>query len=189
MHKEIYIIFNNFNKFWNMKKFLILILTALVTVVAHAQIFTHKMILNKFDDIVSERDIKTLIEKNDTTFIIEEKGNEPVTYKVLFEFDSKGSKDNIVQLVGNVYGYQEAWGVILEKDFKDYVLDNGALSNEEDDSKRNDLRSKLIEKYYYLIIHRVVTDQFGTQFLSEHYCIKKASMNINYEKIIYSKIY
>lgn len=172
-----------------MKKFLFLILTALVTVAANAQIFTHKMILNKFDDIVSERDIKTLIEKNDTTFIIEEKGNEPVTYKVLFEFDSKGSKDNIVQLVGNVYGYQEAWGVILEKDFKDYVLDNGALSNEEDDSKRNDLRSKLIEKYYYLITHRVVTRQYDTKLLSEHYWIEKAYQNGNYERTIYSKIH
>lgn len=89
-----------------MKKFLILILTALVTVAADAQIFTHKVVKDKFDDVVSECDIKTIITKNDTTFIIEEKGNEPVTYKVLFEFDSKGSKDNIVQLVGNVYGCQ-----------------------------------------------------------------------------------
>ena len=172
-----------------MKKILILILTALVTVVAHAQIFTYKMILNKFDDIVSEREIKTLVEKNDTTFIIEEKGNEPVTYKVLFEFDSKGSKDNIVQRVGNVYGYQEAWGVILEKYFKDYVLDNGALSNEEDDSKRDDLISKLIEKYCNFITHRVVTDEYGLRFLFEHYWIEKPSFNGNNERTIYSKDY
>ena len=89
-----------------MKKFLILILTALVTVAANAQIFTHKVIRDKFDDVVSERDIKTLITKNDTAFIIEEKGNEPVTYKILSEIESEGSKDNIVQLVGNVYGCQ-----------------------------------------------------------------------------------
>lgn len=89
-----------------MKKFLILILTTLVFTVADAQIFTHKQIRDKFDDIVSECDIKTLIEKNDTAFIIEEKGNEPVTYKILNEIEFKGSKDNIVQLVGNVYGCQ-----------------------------------------------------------------------------------
>ena len=172
-----------------MKKFLILILTALVTVAADAQIFTQKEIRDKFDDVVSERDIKTLIEKNDTTFIIEEKGNEPVTYKILFEHESMGSKDNIVQLVGNVYGYQEAWGVILEKYFKDYVLDNGALSNEEDDSKRNDLRSKLIEKYYYLIIHRVATTKYGTKLLGEFYWIQKASFNGNNERTIYSQYY
>lgn len=89
-----------------MKKFLILILTALVTVVADAQIFTHKVIRDKFDDVISQCDIKTFITKNDTTFIIEEKGNEPVTFKILNELEFKGSKDNIVQLVGNVYGCQ-----------------------------------------------------------------------------------
>ena len=172
-----------------MKKFLILILTALVTVAADAQIFTYKVIRDKFDDVVSECEIKTLITKNDTTFIIEEKGNEPVTYKILFEDESMGSKDNIVQLVGNVYGYQESWGVILEKDFKDCLLDISALSNEEDDSKRNDLRSKLIEKYCNFITHRVVTDQFGTKLLYEFCWIEKASMNGNYERTIYSIIY
>ena len=172
-----------------MKKFLILILTELVTVAADAQIFTYKVIRDKFDDVVSECEIKTLITKNDTTFIIEEKGNEPVTYKILFEDESMGSKDNIVQLVGNVYGYQESWGVILEKDFKDCLLDISALSNEEDDSKRNDLRSKLIEKYCNFITHRVVTRQYDTKLLSEHYWIEKAYQNGNYERTIYSKIH
>ena len=172
-----------------MKKFLILILAALLTVAANAQIFTHKMIKDKFDDVVSEREIKTLIEKNDTTFIIEEKGNEPVTYKILFEDESMGSKDNIVQLVGNVYGYEEYWCVILEKDIKDYLLDISALCNEEDDSKRHDLISKLVEKYCNFITHRVVTDQFGTKLLYEFCWIEKASMNGNYERTIYSIIY
>lgn len=172
-----------------MKKFLFLILTALVTVAADAQIFTYKVIRDKFDDVVSECEIKTLITKNDTTFIIEEKGNEPVTYKILFEDESMGSKDNIVQLVGNVYGYQESWGVILEKDFKDCLLDISALSNEEDNSKRNDLRSKLIEKYCNFITHRVVTRQYDTKLLSEHYWIEKAYQNGNYERTIYSKIH
>lgn len=172
-----------------MKKFLILILTALVTVVADAQIFTHKVIRDKFDDVVSERDIKTFITKNDTTFIIEEKGNEPVTYKILNELEFKGSKDNIVQLVGNVYGYEEYWCVILEKDIKDYLLDISALCNEEDDSKRHDLISKLVEKYCNFITHRVVTDQFGTKLLYEFCWIEKASMNGNNERTIYSIIY
>ena len=174
-----------------MKKFLILILTALVTVAADAQIFTHKMILDKFDDVVSECEIKTLITKNDTAFIIEEKGNEPVTYLIrcpstLF---SVGSKDDIVRLVNNVYGYQECWYVVLEKDIKNYVLENCALFNEEDDSKRNDLTSKLIEKYYIYIKHRVVTDRYGLQFLSEHYWIEKVSFNGKNERTIYSKYY
>lgn len=98
-----------------MKKFLILILTTLVFAVADAQIFTQKEIRDKFNDIISKREIKTLITKNDTAIIIEEKGNEPVTYKVLFEFDSKGSEDNIVRLVDNVYGYEKSWIVVLDE--------------------------------------------------------------------------
>ena len=174
-----------------MKKFLILILTTLVFAVADAQIFTRKTIRDKFDDVVSKREIKTLITKNDTAIIIEEKGKKSVTYITPYylEMPSVGSKDNIVQLVGNVYGYEECWCVILEKDVKDYFLDISVLSNEEDDSKRNDLRSKLIEKYCYFITHRVVTDEYGLQFLFEHYWIQKASFNGNYERTIYSKDY
>ena len=85
-----------------MKKFLILILTTLVFAVADAQIFTQKTIRDKFDDVVSKREIKTLITKNDTAIIIEEKGKKSVTYLILSEIESMGSKDNIVQLVGNV---------------------------------------------------------------------------------------
>lgn len=174
-----------------MKKFLILILTTLVFAVADAQIFTQKVIKDKFDDVVSERDIKTLIEKNDTAIIIEEKGNEPVTYLIRYPSAllSVGNKDDIVRLVNNVYGYQECWYVVLEKDIKDYVLDNCALSNEEDDSKRNDLRSKLNEKYYYLITHRVVTDKYGDKILYEFYWIEKFDKSENDKRIIYRKIY
>ena len=172
-----------------MKKFLILILTTLVFAVADAQIFTQKEIRDKFNDVVSKREIKTLITKNDTAFIIEEKGKKPVTYLILSEIESMGSKDNIVQLVGNVYGYEKQWVVILEKDVKDYFLDISTLSNEEDDSKRNDLRSKLIEKYSYYITHRVVTDKYGTELDCEFYWIQKASFNGNNERTIYSKDY
>ena len=170
-----------------MKKFLILILTTLVFAVADAQIFTQKKIRDKFDDVVSKREIKTLITKNDTAIIIEEKGKEPVTFKILNELEFMGSKDNIVHLVNNVYGYEERWCVILEKDVKDYFLDISALSNEEDDSKRDDLISKLIEKYCNFITHRVVTDKYGLRFLFEHYWIEKPSFNGNNERTIYSK--
>ena len=172
-----------------MKKFLILILTTLVFAVADAQIFTQKTIRDKFDDIVSKREIKTLITKNDTAFIIEEKGKKPVTFKILNELEFNGSKDNIVQLVGNVYGYEEYWCVILEKDIKDYLLNISALCNEEDNSKRHDLISKLVEKYCNFITHRVVTDEYGLQFLFEHYWIVKASFNGDNERTIYSKDY
>ena len=172
-----------------MKKFLILILTTLVFAVADAQIFTQKEIRDKFDDVVSKREIKTLITKNDTAIIIEEKGKKSVTFKILNEIGFNGNKDNIVQVVGNVYGYEECWCVILEKDVKDYFLDISALSDEEDDSKRHDLISKLVEKYCNFITHRVVTTKYGTELLGEYYWIVKASFNGDTERTIYSKDY
>ena len=150
-----------------MKKFLILILATLVTVAANAQIFTHKEIKDKFDDVVSECEIKTFITKNDTTFIIEEKGNEPVTYKILNEIEFKGSKDNIVQLVGNVYGYEKTWEVVLEKN---------TIGN-------------LLDEYRYFITYRVVTMKYGYKILYEFCWIVKVSKNGNYERTIYSIIY
>lgn len=150
-----------------MKKFLILILTALLTVAADAQIFTHKVVKDKFDDVVSECDIKTIITKNDTTFIIEEKGNEPVTFKTLNEIESKGSKDNIVQLVGNVYGYEKTWEVVLEKN----------------------IIGSLLDEYRYFITYRVVTMKYGYKILYEFCWIVKVSKNGNYERTIYSIIY
>ena len=175
-----------------MKKFLILILATLVFAVADAQIFTQKTIRDKFDDVVLKREIKTLITRNDTAIIIEEKGKETVRYLILSEIESMGSKDNIVQLVGNVYGYEKKWVVVLEKDFKevkDYISNNSAIFNGEDDSKKDDLINKLIEKYYYFITHRVVTDEYGLQFLFEHYWIEKASFNGDNKRTIYSKDY
>ena len=149
-----------------MKKFLILILTTLVFAVADAQIFTQKEIRDKFDDVVSKREIKTLITKNDTAIIIEEKGKKSVTYLILSEIESMGSKDNIVQLVGNIYGYDKTWEVVLEKN----------------------IIGSLLDEYRYFITYRVVTDQFGTKLLYEFCWIVKVSKN-GYERTIYSIIY
>ena len=169
-----------------MKKFLILI--TLVSVVANAQIFTHKEILDKFDDVVSQRDIKTIIEKNDTAFVFEEKGKKPTVYliKNYAEFNSMGSKDNIVNLVGNVYGYQECWFVILEKDKPQYEQAYMSAIMENDKNKRMSIIEKMINDYGYYIVHRVVTTQYTHQFLSEYYWVQKGENN---ERTIYSRDY
>lgn len=171
-----------------MKKFLFLILITLVSVVANAQIFTHKEILDKFDDVVSKRDIKTIIEKNDTAFIIEEKGNKPTVYliKNYAEYNSMGSKDNIVNLVGNVYGYQECWFVILEKDMLEYLIAYMTVCVEEDENKRASMIAKMLDDYGYWITHRVVTTQYTHELLFEYYWVQKGENN---GRTIYSIYY
>ena len=99
-----------------MKKILSLLLF-IVPFVANAQsyILTKKKVVDKFDDVLLERNQKTIVTKTDSTFVIEEKGKEPVTY-VISEFVSDctvRNKDNIVNLVENLYGYEEWWCVTL----------------------------------------------------------------------------
>ena len=172
-----------------MKKILLLLLLFIVPFAANAQsyILTKKTVLDKFDDVLLERDQKTIVSKTDSTFVIEEKGRKPVTYRILnyADFNSMGDKDNIVNLVDNVYGYQECWAVILESDVPGYNTEYASLIFEPDKEKRQKGIEKLIERFYYYIIHRVVTTQFTHHILSQHIWIQKGDNN---GRTIYSRM-
>ena len=163
-----------------MKKILLLLLL-IVPFVAHAQsyILTKKTVLDKFDDVLLERDQKTIVSKTDSTFVIEEKGRKPVTYRILnyADFNSMGDKDNIVNLVDNVYGYQECWAVILESDVIEYDTEYASLIFEPDKEKRNKGIEKLLERFCYFITRRVVTTQYAHHILGQQICIQKGDNN------------
>lgn len=92
-----------------MKRFLIICILACVSIISNAQpslIFTRKIIFDKFDDVVFDKNIKTLVTIYSDAIFIEEKGNYPVELKVGDIVDIRGDKDNIVRLYNNVYGYQ-----------------------------------------------------------------------------------
>ena len=171
-----------------MKKILLLLLL-IVPFVAHAQsyILTKKTVLDKFDDVLLERDQKTIVSKTDSTFVIEEKEKEPVTYRILHyaEYNSKGDKDNIVNLVDNVYGYQECWAVILESDAQGYFTEYTSLILETDKEKRQKGIEKLIERFCYYITRRVVTTQSVHYILGQHIWIQKGDNN---GRTIYSRM-
>ena len=95
-----------------MKKFLIICIIALTSIVSNAQslmLFTRRIILDKFDDTILDERKKTLVTIEDDTLIIEEKGCNPVVLKLNNLIDFEGSKDNIVNLYDNVYGYQTVY--------------------------------------------------------------------------------
>ena len=171
-----------------MKKILLLLLF-IVPFAANAQsyILTKKTVLDKFDDVLLERDQKTIVSKTDSTFVIEEKGRKPVTYRILnyVDFNSKGDKDNIVNLVDNVYGYQECWAVILESDVPGYNTEYASLIFEPDKEKRQKGIEKLIERFCYYITRRVVTTQSVNYILGQHIWIQKGDNN---GRTIYSRM-
>lgn len=135
--------------------------------------------MDKFDDVTLNKEQKTLIQKNDTAFIIEEKGSKPVTYMITGKLDqlAQGDKDNIVNLIDDVWGYEEVWAVVLESDFPKYVEAFSESMLEPDLEKRNALINKYIDKYSYYIIHRVVTTRYTHEFQSELIWVQKGENN------------
>ena len=167
-------------------KRIILLFLLGIALCANAQVFTHKKVVDRYDDVVLERERKTLISKNDSTIVIDEKGNDPVTYVILnvAEYNCKGNKDEIVNLVDEVFGYQECWAAVLKEDASEYASAYLRCILEPDHVKRSEEISKMIDKYTYHITHRVVTSQYTHNYLSEHVWVQKGDKN---GRTIYSK--
>lgn len=154
----------------------------LFTLVTNAQIYTSISYYDKFDDVIKKEQRKTLIEKTDTTFIIEEKGKKPVVYYILNQVEelTSGSKSNIVNLIGNVYGYQEGWCLVrydlLDQYLKTYakVIVDCIADQIEDESKDESERDAEIHEklnvlthYWIYATHRTVTTQYTGSYLTE----------------------
>ena len=158
---------------------LLFTLLSLFTLTINAQIFTKKTVVDKFDDTILDKEQKTLIQKNDTAFVIEEKGNKPITYIITGKLDdlTQGDKDHIVNLVDDVWGYEEVWSLVLESDFPKYVEAFTEARFEPDREKRHSLMEKYIDKYAYYIVHRVVTTKYTHEFQSELIWVQKGEHN------------
>ena len=159
----------------------VFLLLSLFCLSASAQIFNQKLVLDKFDDVISSQKIKTLIQKHEKSFVIEEKGKKPVTYVVLFDVEepSWGNKDNIVNLVNDVYGYQEGWVTVLERDMEKYMVEINKLRLVEDSESQKKMLAEIINKYSYSIFHRVVTKKYTHDFVTQLYWISKGEDNSN----------
>ena len=185
-----------------MKKILVFILGLFVWVFSYGQIYTSVKYLDKFDDVVKEQTIKTIVEKTDSTFTIETKGKPANTYYILniLEYGCAGDKDNIVNLVANVYGYQTCWCVVRSDMIDEYaelyfdvikncliISLNEELTDDEKEALKNSEFSKL-EKYYLFITHRVITSQYTHEYKSEYFWIQD-EMNTKLGKDISRIVY
>lgn len=98
-------------------------LFCILSVVCNAQgIYRTVMKYDKFDDVVWKRDVKTLITKTDTTFVVETKGQKPVEYYYVDNFMRAwhtGSKDSLVNLTQDVWGFEDEYLVLTTKDIKE----------------------------------------------------------------------
>ena len=132
-----------------MKKVVILTLLALLSMVANAQgIYTKVTKYDKFDDVEWEKNIKTLITKSDSTIVIETKGSKPEEYlykdiSPLAEHD--GNRDNLVNIVADVWGYESQYIVFSEKNVEDLKKDyEENLGTEADSLSGEALKMKFV---------------------------------------------
>lgn len=107
-----------------MKKFITTSLIAFWALAISAQgIYTRVKKYDKFDDVIYEKTIKTLVTKTYGKIIFETKGSKPVEYCYFDSFlfaDHIGSRDSLVNLVNDIYGYEDRYNV-FPKDTIDVV--------------------------------------------------------------------
>ena len=172
-----------------MKKYLFTLLFAWIGIACNAQIYKTIKYYDKFDDEVKSEQHKTLITKTDSTFVIEEKGRIPITYYILnpVEQGTRGSKDEIVNLINNVYGYEETWCVVRSDMMPKY---REALQQMLVDYSEANVKS-LMQPLWLFIVHRTITTQYTGTYLDELFWVQdedsdgKLGKDIN--RIIYLK--
>lgn len=171
-----------------MKKLISLLLFSICALCGYAQLFTKITHYDKFDDIVKEETRKTLITKTDSTFVIEEKGRQPVVYYILkiSEAGTRGSKDDIVNLIEDVYGYQTCWLVVRYDILDKYreALHKFAFNPSEESAK-------ILSSFWLFATNRIITTQYSGTYIKEFFWIEDESNNNKLGKdvnrIIYSK--
>lgn len=73
---------------------------------SYGQIFTHIMKQDKFEDIIWEKEIKTLAHIADGTITIETKGQAPLIYIIEEITSIRGSKEEPINLINDLWGYE-----------------------------------------------------------------------------------
>lgn len=113
-----------------MKKILIVLMLCLVNIMSFGQdIFTKKIVYDKWYDVIFNKDVKTIMTVTDSTFVFETKGEKPITYIKLVYFTGDsigtlptvfhlGTEDKPIELSPNVYGYEVNYIVFEENDFR-----------------------------------------------------------------------
>lgn len=123
-------------------------------------IYTAVEELDKFDDEVSKRTVKTRIVLTEDTITIETKGSTPVEYLCLADPIKTGSKQSPKELIDGIWGYEVTYVCVLKKDF-------GALIKEAV-NREDGADMALLKKYNaVLITFRTITTQYSHEFLDK----------------------
>lgn len=104
-----------------MKRITILIVILSMNFLSYGQIYTHIKKVDKFDDVIWEKEVKTLITFGDSTIIVETKGHQALSY-IIIDVITTGSPEEPVNLVGDIWGYEINFIALGENTLKPYIL-------------------------------------------------------------------
>lgn len=101
-----------------MKKIMLFMLLCVTALTSNAQIYSKIEHYDKFDDCIRKENIKTLININedDEVITVETKGRKKEKYLIFYKFTSTGDENNVINLAGNVYGYESCYYCISLSD-------------------------------------------------------------------------
>ena len=169
-----------------MKKLFISTLFGLMGLVCNAQIYNQIKYFDKFDDELKVEQRKSLITKTDSTIIVEEKGKQPVVYHIInvVESATQGSKDNVVNLVDDVYGYETTWCVVPQQLYAKFYA---ALLKWVEDSSDENMQN--LSSFWLFAVHRTVTTQYTGSYITDFFWLKDESnldiLGKSVQRIIY----
>lgn len=164
-----------------MKRIISIFLFTCCAILANAQVYNYKKVCDKFDDIVSQNQQKTLIQWTEIDSIpapilsIEEKGKKPIYFVCFVDSEHKlGDKDDLTTFASVVFGFQTSWMVIELNAFKKW---KNTESEEE--------KEKLIKNFCYEVVHRVISSTWSSfNYETEVFWIEHVFGNEN--RIIYT---
>lgn len=101
-----------------MRRLLTAVLMALICETMGAQLYTSKHVIDKFEDVLSLEEIKTIVDIDETKGLItiETKGSDPVVMHILFEGTSTGTIEEPTVVYRNLYGYERTWCIYKPED-------------------------------------------------------------------------
>lgn len=168
-----------------MQRLIITFPLLLLCITVNAQTFANKLVIDMSDNVILSDNIESVVihdvEKGMIT--IEENGRQPQVFRIIrwCDYSSSGDEENIVNLVDNIYGYQNTWCAVKESDYDAYarILESIEL---EEIPRAEGLNEML--KLWYFIIHRVVHSPSTHSYQTELWWIQDENNGL---KTIYAE--
>lgn len=151
-----------------MKRTLLIALASILAISLNAQgLYSSIKKYDKFDDVTSTRQVKTLIDydSSENIITIETKGSTPVKYAVVGDAEETGSSSEPVNLVKDLYGYEKDYLCVPVSNYEasiNYYMENGLKDKSKEEFDAFKKKFGVVE-----IVFRTVVTQYTHQYINK----------------------